>query len=88
MSKIPKNAPLIEATPLADPVPPVDVLPAAEEALLVEAPPLVRARVLVGCALGKPGDVIEIDAALAETMTTVLDTAPAAVTYAESIKKV
>lgn len=47
---------------------------------------LIKARVLVACDYGNPGDVIEIEAELAETLKSVVDTDPAAVEYAESLK--
>lgn len=46
----------------------------------------VKARVLVNCEHGKPDDVIEIDADLAKSLEGVVDTTPAAVKYAESLK--
>lgn len=46
----------------------------------------VKARVLVVCEYGAPNDVIEIDAELAKSLEGVVDTAPAAVKYAESLK--
>jgi hypothetical protein len=45
----------------------------------------VKARVLVECEHGKPNDVVEIDAALAEGLVGVVDTDPVAVEYAESL---
>lgn len=45
----------------------------------------VKARVLVECEHGKPNDVIEIDAALIESLDGVVDTSPEAVAYAESL---
>ena len=47
----------------------------------------VKARVLVSCAYGEPNDIVEIEEELAATLGTVVDTDPAAVTYAESIQK-
>jgi hypothetical protein len=46
---------------------------------------VVKARVLIDCEHGKPNDIVEIDAAQAENLAGVLDTDPAAVTYAESL---
>lgn len=46
----------------------------------------VKARVLVACEHGAPNDVIEIDAELAKSLEGVIDTAPAAVKYAESLQ--
>ena len=46
----------------------------------------VKARVLVNCDLGKPNDVVEIDADQVKSLEGVVDTAPAAVKYAESLK--
>ena len=51
-------------------------------------PRMVLARVLAHCYLGKPDDVVELDADLAPTMTEVADTNPAAVEYAQSLLKV
>jgi hypothetical protein len=45
----------------------------------------IKARVLVNCAYGKPNDVIEVDADLAETLGTAIDTDAEAVAYAESL---
>lgn len=47
----------------------------------------LRGRVLRDCAYGKPDDVVEINADLVESLFGVVDTDPAAVAYAESIKK-
>lgn len=64
-----------------------DPLPAHEgEQTIPAAPRTVRARVLAFCALGAPDDVIELDAAEAEKLGDVIDTHPAAVAYAESLK--
>lgn len=46
----------------------------------------VKARVLVNCEHGAPNDVVELDAELAKTLEGVVDAAPAAVKYAESLK--
>lgn len=46
----------------------------------------IKARVLVECDLGKANDVIEIDPALAKAMADKVDTDPAAIKYAESLK--
>lgn len=46
----------------------------------------VKARVLVDCDLGKCNDVVELDAAEAKAQAGVVDTDPAAVKYAESLK--
>lgn len=51
------------------------------------APQLVKGRVLAHCALGKPNDVIDIEVALAATMTDLVDTNAEAVAYAMSINK-
>lgn len=45
----------------------------------------IKARVLVTCAYGKPNDVIEVDADLAETLGVAIDTDAEAVAYAESL---
>ena len=58
----------------------------AQEEAPPAAPEFVKARVLAHCAHGKPDDVIELDAALAKTLEGVVDTNPAAVAYAESLK--
>lgn len=47
----------------------------------------VKARVLVACALGAPNDVVEVDRAQADSLIGVLDTNPAAVAYAESLRR-
>ena len=49
---------------------------------------IVKARVLVASDYGNCNDVIEIDAELATTLAGTVDTDPAAVAYAETIKKV
>lgn len=59
--------------------------PAPDEILIDVAPDLVKARVLAASAYGQPNDVIEIDAALAQTIPDVVDTSPEAVAYAESL---
>lgn len=46
----------------------------------------VKARVLVKCEHGAPDDVVELDAAAAKALAGVVDTDPAAVAYAESLK--
>lgn len=46
----------------------------------------VKARVLVKCSLGEIDDVVEVDADEAKALAGVVDTAPAAVKYAESLK--
>jgi hypothetical protein len=46
----------------------------------------VKARVLVDGAHGKCNDVIEIDADEAKSLEGIVDTNPAAVKYAESLK--
>lgn len=47
----------------------------------------VKARVLLDCALGKPNDVVEIDAKQQVEFEGAVDTDPAAVAYAESLSK-
>jgi len=47
---------------------------------------MVKARVLVDGAYGKCDDVVEIDAAQVKALAGVVDTDPAAVAYAESLK--
>ncbi|CUI04684.1 hypothetical protein BN2497_4145 [Janthinobacterium sp. CG23_2] len=47
----------------------------------------VKVRVLVACALGLCDDVIEVDADDLPGLVGVVDADPAAVEYAESIKK-
>jgi hypothetical protein len=46
----------------------------------------VKARVLVDCDLGKCNDVVEVDPADVKGLEGVVDAAPAAVKYAESLK--
>jgi len=46
----------------------------------------VKVRVLLDCAHGKCNDVVELDAALAASLVGQVDTDPAAVEYAESLK--
>lgn len=46
----------------------------------------IKARVLVACRLGKPDDVVTIDAATAAQHAGAIDTHPDAVAYAESLK--
>lgn len=48
---------------------------------------LIKARVLVDCDLGAPNDVVEIETSKAKSMADKVDTDPAAVEYAESLKK-
>lgn len=45
----------------------------------------VKARLLVECSYGKPNDVIEIDADVAESLAGQIDTDTAAIAYAESL---
>jgi len=45
-----------------------------------------KARVLVKCDLGEIDDVVEVDADQEKALAGVVDTAPAAVKYAESLK--
>ncbi|MYM25775.1 hypothetical protein GTP46_24410 [Duganella sp. FT135W] len=47
----------------------------------------VKARVLIDCDLGMCNEVILVDPSIAETLTGVIDTDPAAVEYAESLAK-
>lgn len=47
----------------------------------------VKVRVLVNCAFGKCGDVVEVDAAVATAHADALDAHPEAVAYAESQPK-
>jgi hypothetical protein len=47
----------------------------------------VRGRVLRECAYGQPDDVVDVDADQVESLVGVVDTDPAAVAYAESLKK-
>ncbi|NRR28885.1 hypothetical protein HSX11_01685 [Oxalobacteraceae bacterium] len=54
--------------------------------IIQTAPVTVRARVLVDCDYGRCNDVIEIDADLVEALGTVVDAAPEAVAYADSLK--
>jgi len=68
---------------------PVLAVAAAVESESAAAPAdqvLVKARVLVACAHGQPDDVVELSADLAKTLVDVVDTDPAAVKYAESLK--
>jgi hypothetical protein len=46
----------------------------------------VKARVLAACFYGEPNDVVEIEESLAALLPGVIDTNPAAVTCAESLK--
>ena len=46
----------------------------------------VKARVLRDCVYGAPDAVVEIDAALVESLSGVVDADPDAVEYAESLK--
>lgn len=46
----------------------------------------IKVRVLVECAIGKPNDVIEIDAATLEAYSDCVDPHPASVKYAESLR--
>lgn len=91
----PPAAPLVEQSVVehaAERVAPVEAAPEVVEQPIIQAetppaaPELVKARVLAHCAHGKPDDVIEIDLALAKTLEGVVDTTPAAVAYAESLK--
>ncbi len=59
----------------------------AEKYSKAKAADIVKARVLVACDYGKCDDVIEIDADLAATLVGTVDTDPAAVAYAETLKK-
>lgn len=46
----------------------------------------VKARVLVKCEHGNPDEIVELDAAEAKALAGIVDTDPAAVAYAESLK--
>lgn len=46
----------------------------------------VLARVLAHCYLGEPDDIVEIDTELAPSVSDLVDTDPAAVEYAQSLK--
>lgn len=48
---------------------------------------VVKVRVLVDCDLGRCNDVVEVSAALVETMGDLVDADPTAVDYAESLAK-
>jgi hypothetical protein len=50
-------------------------------------PGLIKARVLVACSLGRPNDVIELSVSDIAAHAGEVDTNPAAVEYAESLKK-
>lgn len=80
---------LADGEPLAQTIPDVVDNQSADLAPDASAPEtpreLVKARVLAASAYGQPNDVIEIDAALAQTIPDVVDTSPAAVAYAESL---
>lgn len=45
----------------------------------------VKVRVLVQCEHGKANDVVELDAALVESLAGVVDASPEAVAYAETL---
>lgn len=47
----------------------------------------IKARVLVNCVLGKPDDVVTLDAASAQQHAGEIDPHPDAVAYAESLAK-
>lgn len=67
---------------------PVEVVEVEEIAAapVVEAVELVKVRVLAGCSLGQPDDVVEIDASLIDSLAGAVDAHPDAVAYAESLK--
>ncbi|OHV96599.1 hypothetical protein AKG95_17955 [Janthinobacterium lividum] len=50
------------------------------------AGPIVKARILVSCAYGEPNDVVELGVDLAASLVGTVDTDPAAVDYAVSLK--
>lgn len=50
------------------------------------APSKLLARVLAHCYLGEPDDVVEVDAEQAPALADLVDTTPAAVEYALSLK--
>lgn len=52
----------------------------------VVSPSKLLARVLAHCHLGKPDDVVEVDAEQAPALAGLVDTTPAAVEYALSLK--
>ncbi|NHZ62618.1 hypothetical protein [Massilia genomosp. 1] len=64
-----------------------NVEPLLDTAAPLPAPELVRVRVLALCEHGNCNDVVEIDAALVTELEGVVDADPAAVAYAESLKK-
>lgn len=71
-----------ESAPPAEPAAAAPASPPAED----PAPPaLVKARVLVAGAYGQCNDVIEVDEGTAKALPDVLDSAPEAVAYAESL---
>lgn len=45
----------------------------------------IKARVLTACGLGRPNDVVEIDASEAKALVDLVDTDPKAVAYAETL---
>lgn len=47
---------------------------------------MVKGRILRACVYGQCDDVVEVDASLVEQLAGIIDTDPAAVAYAESLK--
>jgi hypothetical protein len=72
------------AAPQDEPAAVAPVAPPAEDPSPAPAA-LVKARVLVGGAFGQCNDVVEVDADTAKAQPDVLDAAPEAVAYAESL---
>jgi len=85
----PTSSDQVETLADGEPLPDVVDTPSPDLALDASEPEalteLIKARVLAASAYGQPNDVIEIDAALAQTIPDVVDTSPAAVAYAESL---
>lgn len=53
---------------------------------LKDEPKIVKARVLIDCAYGKCNDVISFPEDIANSLIGMIDTDPAAVSYAESLQ--
>jgi hypothetical protein len=64
---------------------PAAAAPVAQQLEDPEPAALVKARVLVAGAHGQCNDVVEVDADIAKALPDVLDTAPEAVAYAETL---
>ncbi|HEY1182230.1 MAG TPA: hypothetical protein VGE56_08005 [Rhodocyclaceae bacterium] len=84
----PSDAPASDASLVEGDVPEVEeeADPALNPVEAVASGPMVKGRILRACVYGQCDDVVEVDASLVEQLAGIIDTDPAAVAYAESLK--